>query len=51
MDSLDFGPQEYILKPGFFEVELLSYCIMPGTSSPSSGDGYMNAPLKDLESI
>lgn len=46
LDSLDFGPQGYILKPGFFEAELLSYCIMPGTPSPTSGDGYMNAPLK-----
>ncbi len=46
LDSLDFGPQGYILKPGFFEAELLSYCIMPGTPTSTSGDGYMNAPLK-----
>ncbi len=39
LDSLDFGPQGYILKPGFFEAELLSYCIMPGTPSPPEGMG------------
>src|SRR5215218_6741911 len=37
---------DYILIPGFYEGEFESYCLHPGTHGPSSGDGYLYAPLK-----
>src|SRR5215218_9407054 len=37
---------DYILTPGFYEGEFESYCLHPGTHGPSSGDGYLYAPLK-----
>ncbi|MBN1693977.1 hypothetical protein JW879_01070 [candidate division WOR-3 bacterium] len=36
----------YLLKPGLFEVNCESYCLKPGTYGPSSGGGYIYAPLK-----
>lgn len=45
MDSLDFGPCGYNLKPGFFQMDLPSFCIRAGTPAPAAGNGYMNAAL------
>lgn len=45
-DVLDFGPNGYILHPGFFQATLQTFCIRAGTPSPIKGDGYMNAKLK-----
>jgi Bacterial protein of unknown function (DUF922) len=38
----------FVLRPGFFELELQSYCLRAGTHGPSKygGAGYLNAPLK-----
>jgi hypothetical protein len=38
----------FVLRPGFFELELQSYCLRAGTHGPSrsAGSGYLNAPLK-----
>jgi hypothetical protein len=36
----------YQLRPGFYEVVCKSYCLHAGTHAPSSGDGYLAAPLK-----
>jgi hypothetical protein len=37
---------DYIITPGFYEGEFESFCLHPGTHGPSSGDGYLYAPLK-----
>ncbi len=36
----------YVLKPGFYTIELKSFCLHAGTYAPSKGDGYLYAPLK-----
>lgn len=36
----------YILKPGMYKMETKSFCLKPGTYGPSTGDGYLYAPLK-----
>lgn len=36
----------YALKPGFYTIELKSFCMHAGTYAPSKGDGYLYAPLK-----
>ena len=36
----------YILCPGFYEMKNMSYCLKAGTHGPSTGDGYMYAPVK-----
>ncbi|MBU8881868.1 hypothetical protein KSK37_02100 [Kaistella sp. DKR-2] len=36
----------YILKPGFYQIKLKSFCLKAGTYAPSKGDGYIYAPLK-----
>lgn len=36
----------YILKAGHFEIFNKSYCLKAGTFAPSSGDGYMFAPVE-----
>ncbi|MBF2063530.1 MAG: hypothetical protein IGS39_03720 [Calothrix sp. C42_A2020_038] len=36
----------FLLRPGFFELLVQSYCLRPGTYGPSKGRGYLNAPLK-----
>jgi hypothetical protein len=46
LDSLDFGPCGYILKPGFFQADLAGFCIKAGTPAPAAGNGYMNAALQ-----
>ncbi|MBD1429834.1 hypothetical protein [Sphingobacterium litopenaei] len=35
----------YILKAGHYEIFNKSYCLKAGTHAPSSGDGYMYAPV------
>ena len=59
--SADFGKNEkfislcgtnfnqsegYVLKPGFYTINLKSFCLHAGTYAPSKGDGYLYAPLK-----
>ena len=45
----------YILKAGHYEIFNKSYCLKAGTFAPSSGDGYMYAPVlgkkKDIVTI
>lgn len=36
----------YLLTPGFYTLELKSFCLHAGTYAPSKGDGYLYAPLK-----
>ena len=35
-----------LLKPGVYAATVRSYCLHAGTHAPSSGDGYLYAPLK-----
>lgn len=45
--SATFTPTDgYILKPGFYSINLKSFCLKAGTYAPSKGDGYLYAPLK-----
>ncbi len=37
---------EIILSEGFYEADFKSYCLQPGTPSPSSADAYLQAPLR-----
>ncbi len=43
--SADFTSQGYLLKPGYYEISLKSFCLKAGTYGPSKGDGYLYAPL------
>jgi hypothetical protein len=36
----------FILKPGFYEMRVQSYCLHAGTYAPGQGDGYLYAPLE-----
>jgi hypothetical protein len=36
----------FLLKPGAYGATVRSYCLHAGTHAPSSGDGYLYAPLK-----
>lgn len=44
----DFESTEkgYLLKPGYYNIKLKSFCLKAGTYGPSKGDGYLYAPLK-----
>lgn len=48
-DSLSRLPQTeeggFVLAPGYYETELKTYCLQPGTPDPSSRDAYLQAPL------
>lgn len=45
--KVNFSPTEgYVLKPGFYTINLKSFCMHAGTYAPSKGDGYLYAPLK-----
>lgn len=45
--NVKFSADEgYVLKPGFYTIELKSFCMHAGTYAPSKGDGYLYAPLK-----
>lgn len=36
----------YVLKPGYYSLNLKSFCLKAGTYAPSKGDGYLYAPVK-----
>jgi len=36
---------EIVLSEGFYEADFKSYCLQPGTPSPSNGDAYRQGPL------
>lgn len=40
----------FILFPGFYEMTCRSYCMHAGKYAPSSGEGYLYAPLKGKRS-
>ncbi len=44
--SADFTEKGYVLKPGYYELKVKSFCLKAGTHAPSKGDGYLYAPLK-----
>ena len=44
--SADFTDKGYALNPGYYEIDLKSFCLKAGTYAPSKGDGYLYAPLK-----
>lgn len=44
--TADFTEKGYVLKPGYYELKLKSFCLKAGTYAPSKGDGYLYAPLK-----
>jgi len=35
----------YVLAPGYYEADFKTFCLQPGTPSPSSRDAYFRAPL------
>ena len=35
----------YVLTPGYYEADFKTYCLQPGTPSPSNKDAYFRAPL------
>jgi len=37
---------DFILEPGFYRLQVKSYCLHAGTHGPSSGYGYMYAPVE-----
>lgn len=37
---------EIVLADGFYEADFKSYCLQPGTPSPSARDAYLQAPLQ-----
>lgn len=44
--TADFSNKGYRLKPGYYTINLKSFCLKAGTYAPSKGDGYLYAPLK-----
>ena len=45
--SSNFSQTEgYVLKPGYYTIDLKSFCLKAGTYAPSKGDGYLYAPVK-----
>jgi hypothetical protein len=36
----------FILRPGFYEMRVQSYCLHAGTFAPGRGDGYLFAPIE-----
>src|SRR5437762_7312397 len=36
---------EIVLSEGYYEADFKSYCLQPGTPSPSDRDAYLQAPL------
>jgi len=45
MDLPQTEDGEIALSDGFYEAEFKSYCLQPGTPSPSDRDAYMQGPL------
>lgn len=44
--AADFSKEGFLLKPGYYTINLKSFCLKAGTYAPSKGDGYLFAPLK-----
>ena len=36
----------FVLQPGYYTMDVQSYCLMAGTHGPGAGDGYLYAPVK-----
>lgn len=36
----------YLIESGIYKIDAKSYCLKPGTYGPSTGDGYLYAPLR-----
>ena len=45
MDLSQTEDGEIVLSEGFYEADFKSYCLQPGTPSPSNGDAYRQGPL------
>ena len=45
MDLPQTQTGEIVLSKGFYEADFKSYCLQPGTPSPTSGDAYRQGPL------
>ena len=45
MDLPQTEDGEIVLSEGFYEADFKSYCLQPGTPSPSDRDAYMQGPL------
>jgi len=45
MDLPQTEDGKIVLSEGFYETEFKSYCLQPGTPSPSDRDAYLQAPL------
>ena len=45
MDLPQTQDGEIVLSEGFYEADFKSYCLQPGTPSPSNGDAYRQGPL------
>jgi len=39
-------PEDFNFGPGYYRGEIRSYCLHAGTYGPTTGDGYLVAPLK-----
>lgn len=44
--STEFTNKGFALSPGYYEINLKSFCLKAGTYAPSKGDGYLYSPLK-----
>lgn len=49
--SASLTDEGYLLKPGFYEINVKSFCLKAGTYAPSKGDGYLYAPLKGPKEV
>jgi hypothetical protein len=45
MDLPQTEDGEIVLSEGFYQADFKSYCLQPGTPSPSNGDAYRQGPL------
>ena len=43
--SSEMTEKGFVLKPGYYEINVKSFCLKAGTHAPSKGDGYLYAPL------
>lgn len=42
----EFTEKGFVLQPGYYELNIKSFCLQAGTYAPGKGDGYLYAPLK-----
>lgn len=42
----EFSENGFVLRPGYYELRVKSFCLQAGTYAPGKGDGYLYAPLK-----